>query len=131
MFQSSTDAYQAAVKIMGHDYANKYANYWSKKNKTIMSGKAKFKDLAEGKLTLPMIFLLGSLQEVEQKKIFKIIESGKFLKIKKVLEATGSFEKARHERQVALNRCIEYTERFIKLDKLDEIKIFINKILVA
>lgn len=95
------------------------------------TGKAKFKDLAEGKLTLPMIFLLGSLQEVEQKKIFKIIESGKFLKIKKVLEATGSFEKARHERQVALNRCIEYTERFIKLDKLDEIKIFINKILVA
>lgn len=95
------------------------------------TGKAKFKDLAEGKLTLPMIFLLESLQEVEQKKIFKIIESGKFLKIKKVLEATGSFEKARHERQVALNRCIEYTERFIKLDKLDEIKIFINKILVA
>lgn len=95
------------------------------------TGKAKFKDLAEGKLTLPVIFLLGSLQEVEQKKIFKIIESGKFLKIKKVLEATGSFEKARHERQVALNRCIEYTERFIKLDKLDEIKIFINKILVA
>ena len=95
------------------------------------TGKTKFKDLAEGNLTLPMIFLLGSLQEVEQKKIFKIIESGKFLKIKKVLEATGSFEKARHERQVALNRCIEYTERFIKLDKLDEIKIFINKILVA
>ena len=44
MFQSSTDAYQAAVKIMGHDYANKYANYWSKKNKTIKSGKANFKD---------------------------------------------------------------------------------------
>jgi len=44
VFQSSTDAYQAAVKIMGHDYANKYANYWSKKNKTIKSGKANFKD---------------------------------------------------------------------------------------
>ena len=29
---------------MGHEYANKYANYWSKKNKTIKSGKANFKD---------------------------------------------------------------------------------------
>ena len=41
---SGTDAYQSAIKIMGHDYANKYANYWSKKNKTIKSGKANFKD---------------------------------------------------------------------------------------
>ena len=44
MFNSSTDAYQAASKIMSHEYANKYANYWSKKNKTIKSGKANFKD---------------------------------------------------------------------------------------
>ena len=95
------------------------------------TGKAKFKDLAEGKLTLPMIFLLKSLQEVEQIEIFKNIENGEFLKIKEVLEMSGSFKKARDERQVAINRCIEYTERFIKLDKLDEIKLFINNILVA
>ena len=44
MFTNSTDAYQSALKIMGHDYANKYANYWTKKNKTIKSGKANFKD---------------------------------------------------------------------------------------
>ena len=44
MYNSSTDAYQDASKIMSHDYANKYANYWSKKNKTIKSGKANFKD---------------------------------------------------------------------------------------
>ena len=43
-FNNSTDAYQAASKIMSHEYANKYANYWSKKNKTIKSGKANFKD---------------------------------------------------------------------------------------
>ena len=59
------------------------------------------------------------------------IENGEFLKIKEVLETSGSFKKARDERQVAINRCIEYTERFIKLDKLDEIKMFINNILVA
>ena len=44
MYNSSTDAYQDASKIMSHEYANKYANYWSKKNKTIKSGKANFKD---------------------------------------------------------------------------------------
>ena len=49
MFTNSTDAYQSAVKIMGHDYANKYANYWSKKNKTIKSGKANFKDSGKQK----------------------------------------------------------------------------------
>ena len=43
-FTNSTDAYQGALKIMGHNYANKYANYWTKKNKTIKSGKANFKD---------------------------------------------------------------------------------------
>ena len=43
-FTNSTDAYQAASKIMSHEYANKYANYWSKKNKTIKSGKSAFKD---------------------------------------------------------------------------------------
>ena len=26
MFTNSTDAYQSALKIMGHEYANKYAN---------------------------------------------------------------------------------------------------------
>ena len=41
---STTDVYQKALPIMGHDYANKYANYYAKKQKTIKSGKANFKD---------------------------------------------------------------------------------------
>jgi hypothetical protein len=44
MYNSSTDAYQDASKIMAHEYANKYADYWTKKTKTIKSGKANFKD---------------------------------------------------------------------------------------
>ena len=44
MYNTSTDAYQAAAKIMSHEYANKYANYWQKKNKVIKTGKANFKD---------------------------------------------------------------------------------------
>lgn len=49
MYNSSTDAYQGAVKIMSHDYANKYANYWSKKQKVIKTGKANFKDAGRQK----------------------------------------------------------------------------------
>ena len=96
-----------------------------------ITGKAEFKDLSEGKLTLPMIFLLESLEEDKQKEVFKTIENRDFFKLKTTLQNSGCFEKARHERQEAINRCIEYTERFIKLEKLNEIKIFLNSLLVA
>ena len=41
---SVTDAYQSALKIMSHDYAYKYSNYFAKKQKTIKSGKSSFRD---------------------------------------------------------------------------------------
>ena len=96
-----------------------------------ITGKAEFKDLSEGKLTLPMIFLLESLEEDKQKEVFKTVENRDFFKLKTTLQNSGCFEKARHERQEAINHCIEYTERFIKLEKLNEIKIFLNSLLVA
>jgi octaprenyl-diphosphate synthase len=96
-----------------------------------ITGKAEFKDLSEGKLTLPMIFLLESLEEDKQKEVLKTVENRDFLKLKTTLQNSGCFEKARHERQEAINHCIEYTERFIKLEKLNEIKIFLNSLLVA
>ena len=49
MYKTSTDAYQAAAKIMSHEYANKYANYWTKKNKVIKTGKSNFKDAGRQK----------------------------------------------------------------------------------
>ena len=96
-----------------------------------ITGKAEYKDLSEGKLTLPMIFLLESLEEDKQKEVLKTVENRDFFKLKTTLQNSGCFEKARHERQVAINHCIEYTERFIKLEKLNEIKIFLNSLLVA
>ena len=96
-----------------------------------ITGKAEFKDLSEGKLTLPMIFLLESLEEDKQKEVLKTVENHDFFKLKTTLQNSGCFEKARHERQEAINHCIEYTERFIKLEKLNEIKIFLNSLLVA
>ena len=96
-----------------------------------ITGKAEFKDLSEGKLTLPMIFLLESLEEDKQKEVLKTVKNRDFLKLKTTLQNSGCFEKARHERQEAINHCIEYTERFIKLEKLNEIKIFLNSLLIA
>ncbi len=96
-----------------------------------ITGKAEYKDLSEGKLTLPMIFLLESLEEDKQKDVLETVENRDFFKLKTTLQNSGCFEKARHERQVAINHCIEYTERFIKLEKLNEIKIFLNSLLVA
>ena len=49
MYKTSTDAYQHAAKIMSHEYANKYADYWTKKNKVIKTGKANFKDAGRQK----------------------------------------------------------------------------------
>ena len=95
------------------------------------TGKAEYKDLMEGKLTLPMIFLLESLEKDKQKEVLKTVENRNFLQLKETLENSGCFEKARHERQVAINHCIEYTERFIKLGKLNELKVFLNSLLVA
>ena len=64
-----------------------------------ITGKAEFKDLSEGKLTLPMIFLLESLEEDKQKEVLKTVENRDFLKLKTTLQNSGCFEKARHERQ--------------------------------
>ena len=95
------------------------------------TGKTEYKDLAEGKLTLPMIFLLESLEKDKQKEVLRTVEKRDFLKLTKTLESSGCFEKARHERQTAINHCIEYTERFIKLEKLDKLKVFLNSLLIA
>ena len=89
-FTNSTDAYQAASKIMSHEYANKYANYWSKKNKTIKSGKANFKDsgrqktynaefaaLAEYKKLYPNDARFKRLDWKGSQKLFKKISKSK------------------------------------------------------
>ena len=92
MFTNSTDAYQSALKIMGHDYANKYANYWSKKNKTIKSGKANFKDsgrqktynaefaaLAEYRKLYPNNKKTAILNWKGTEKLFKILVFGSWI----------------------------------------------------
>tara|TARA_E500000075_G_scaffold135053_1_gene154098 strand:+ start:1827 stop:2774 length:948 start_codon:yes stop_codon:yes gene_type:complete len=100
-------------------------------NKSEITGKAEFKDLSEGKLTLPVILMFEDLNSNQQDQIFKLIGSGEYSIVKEHIENSNSFEKARIERDQAISNCIEYTERFIKLDKLENIRVFLKETLVA
>ena len=96
-----------------------------------LTGKAEYKDLSEGKLTLPVIFLMENKNESEQSEIFKFIDTGNFDAVKQLMNDTDSFNRARAEREKAIGNCIEYTKRFIKLDRLDSLKAFLEKTLIA
>ena len=100
-------------------------------NTSKITGKAKFKDLSEGKLTLPVIFLFEDSNSKQQDQIFSLIQSGEYETIKKKIIDSNCFKRARIEREKAISNCIEYTERFIKLDKLDNLRVFLKETLVA
>ena len=100
-------------------------------NTSEITGKAEFKDLSEGKLTLPVILLFEVSNPKQQDKIFSLIQSGEYETVKKKIKDSNCFEKARIEREKAISNCIEYTERFIKLDKLDNLRVFLKETLVA
>ena len=100
-------------------------------NKSEITGKAEFKDLSEGKLTLPVILMLEDLNRNQQDQILELIHSGEYVAVKEHIDNSNSFEKARIERDKAISNCIEYTERFIKLDRLDNLRIFLKETLVA
>jgi geranylgeranyl pyrophosphate synthase len=100
-------------------------------NTSEITGKAEFKDLSEGKLTLPVIFLFEDSNSKQQDQIFSLIQSGEYETIKKKIIDSNCFKRARIEREKAISNCIEYTERFIKLDKLDNLRVFLKETLVA
>ena len=100
-------------------------------NTSEITGKAEFKDLSEGKLTLPVILLFEDSNSKQQDQIFNLIQSGEYETIKKKIIDSNCFKRARIEREKAISNCIEYTERFIKLDKLDNLRMFLKETLVA
>ena len=100
-------------------------------NTSEITGKAEFKDLSEGKLTLPVILLFEDSNSKQQDQIFNLIQSGEYETIKQKIIDFNCFKKARIEREKAISNCIEYTERFIKLDKLDNLRMFLKETLVA
>ena len=93
MFTNSTDAYQSALKIMGHEYANKYANYWTKKNKTIKSGKSNFKDLVDKRHTMQSSLLLQSTKLYPNNKKIAILNWKGTEKLFKKIAKSKTYQK--------------------------------------
>ena len=100
-------------------------------NTSEITGKAEFKDLSEGKLTLPVILLFEDSNSNQQDQIFSLIQSGEYETIKKKIIDSDCFFFFFLEREKAISNCIEYTERFIKIDKLDNLRVFLKETLVA
>ena len=78
MYKTSTDAYQAAAKIMSHEYANKYANYWTKKNKVIKTGKANFKDAGRQKTYNAEFAAMAEWKGLSKENMLSIAKKNKY-----------------------------------------------------
>lgn len=100
-------------------------------NSEIVSGKKKYKDLDEGKLTYPLLISLESSMIVEKEEIYACMSAGNFQRIEKIIESHNGFEKTRIERDSSIKNCIEYTKNFIKLDNTNYIEFFLKDTLKA
>jgi len=100
-------------------------------NSEIVSGKKKYKDLDEGKLTYPLLISMESSMIVEKEEIYACMSAGNFQRIEKIIESHNGFEKTRIERDSSIKNCIEYTKNFIKLDNTNYIEFFLKDTLKA
>lgn len=100
-------------------------------NSEIVSGKKKYKDLDEGKLTFPLLISIESSMIVEKEEIYACMSAGNFQRIEKIIESHNGFEKTRIERDSSIKNCIEYTKNFIKLDNTNYIEFFLKDTLKA
>ena len=71
------------------------------------------------------------MSQQEQAELIGQINSKDFIAIKEQINERGGFKKTRAERDDAIDNCIEYTSKFIKLDNLDNMKKFSRNTLLA
>ena len=71
------------------------------------------------------------MNQQEQTEFKDQINFKDFIAIKEQINEKGGFKKTRAERDDAINNFIEYTSKFIKLDKLDNMKKFLRNTLLA
>ena len=95
------------------------------------SGKEKFKDLNEGKITYPIIITMSNLDKGSKKNILKLIEEKKFDAVFDEVEKSGGFNLTRIERDKAIHNCIEYTKTLFKLDNVELMESFLKNSLKA
>ena len=95
------------------------------------SGKEKFKDLNEGKITYPIIITMSRADKDSKNNISKLIEEKKFDAVFDEIEKNDGFNLTRLERDKAINNCIEYTKTLFKLDNVELMESFLKNSLKA
>jgi len=122
-----------SLKKLGLNFGNAFqlnddlADFFDQLN----SGKEKFKDLNEGKITYPIIITMSRVDKDSKNNISKLIEEKKFDAVFDEIEKNDGFNLTRLERDKAINNCIEYTKTLFKLDNVELMESFLKNSLKA
>ena len=122
-----------SLKKLGLNFGNAFqlnddlADFFDQLN----SGKEKFKDLNEGKITYPIIITMSRADKDSKNNISKLIEEKKFDAVFDEIEKNDGFNLTRLERDKVINNCIEYTKTLFKLDNVELIESFLKNSLKA
>ncbi|URQ63364.1 polyprenyl synthetase family protein [SAR86 cluster bacterium] len=123
----------SSLKKLGLNFGNAFqlnddlADFFDQLN----SGKEKFKDLNEGKITYPIIITMSRADKDSRNNISKLIEEKKFDAVFDEIEKNDGFNLTRLERDKAINNCIEYTKTLFKLDNVELMESFLKNSLKA
>ena len=123
----------SSLKKLGLNFGNAFqlnddlADFFDQSN----SGKEKFKDLNEGKITYPIIIAMRNLDKDSKKNITKLIEEKKFDEVFNEVEKNEGFNLTRLERDRAISNCIEYTKTLFKLNNVKLMESFLKNSLKA
>ena len=123
----------SSLKKLGLNFGNAFqlnddlADFFDQLN----SGKEKFKDLTEGKITYPIIITMSRADKDSRNNISKLIEEKKFDAVFDEIEKNDGFNLTRLERDKAINNCIEYTKTLFKLDNVELMESFLKNSLKA
>lgn len=78
------------------------------------SGKSAFQDLSENKYTYPLIVALNDSTDSQRKNIIRLINLKEFKQVKLEIEKYDGFNKARVERDTAVEKCIKMSKSLIR-----------------
>ena len=80
----------------------------------IDSGKSAFQDLSENKYTYPLIVALNDSTDSQRRNIIRLINLKEFKQVKLEIERYDGFNKARVERDTAVEKCIKMSRSLIR-----------------
>ena len=80
----------------------------------IDSGKSAFQDLSENKYTYPLIVALNDSTDSQRRNIIRLINLKEFKQVKLEIDKYDGFNKARVERDTAVEKCIKMSKSLIR-----------------